>query len=288
MKKIAAPLFIVLMFLFGSGRIVEARTITPVIEVSPTATPTAIPTIEIKTNLVEDKKIETENKNIEKFNGFNGLKVLIGWAMSRGVASNTIVLLLLLPLVATLISVLHYVGGVSGYGIFMPSMIAIAFIATGVFGGLVLFAMILAISVLSSFLLKRLKIHFWPARAMSLLFISLGTFLLMIGSSFIKIIDIKQISIFPVLFMIMLAEEFTRTQMAKSKREAKKLTIGTIILAIIGAVAMNFNWLQGIILKYPELMVILVVIINLLVGNYTGIRLTEIKRFKEAIRNKKK
>lgn len=291
MKKIVAPLLLgLMMFVFLGQNLgkVEAKTIlTPTIEISPTATPTALPTpVEIKTNLVENK-IEKVDYTIEKFNGINGLKVLINMAMSRGVASNTIVLLLLLPLIATLISVLHYMGGLSGYGIFMPTMIAIAFIATGIFGGLVLFAMILGISVLSSLLLRKLKIHFWPARAISLLFISLGTFLLMMLSSFVKIIDIRQISIFPILFMILLTEEFTRTQMVKSKNEAKKLTIGTVILAITGAIMMNFNWLQGVVLEYPELVVILVLAINLLVGNYTGMRLSEIKRFKGGIREKK-
>ncbi|MFA5532112.1 MAG: 7TM domain-containing protein, partial [Candidatus Shapirobacteria bacterium] len=270
-------------------RAVPIRAITPT-EASQTATisPTLVPTIEeVKSNLVEDKIKTVEVKVEERWNGFNGLKILINRAMNRGVASNTIVLLLLLPLIATLISVLHYMGGLSGYGIFMPTMIAIAFIATGIFGGLVLFAMILLISVLSSLVLRKLKIHFWPARAISLLFISLGTFLLMIASSFVRLIDIRQISIFPILFMILLTEEFTRTQLVKSKREAKKLTVGTIILAITGAIMMNFDWLQGVVLKYPEMVVILVLVINLLVGNYKGMRLSEIKRFKGAIREKK-
>ncbi|MDD4937925.1 MAG: 7TM domain-containing protein [Candidatus Shapirobacteria bacterium] len=289
MKRII-PLLLLICSLFSVKSVEAAVRVTPTKEATITATviPTVIPTIEeVKSNLVENK-IEIADSKVEKWNGFNSLKVLISWAMSRGVASNTIVLLLLLPLIATLISVLHYMGGLSGYGIFMPTMIAIAFIATGIFGGLVLFAMILLISVLSSLVLRKLKIHFWPARAISLLFISLGTFLLMIASSFIKLIDIRQISIFPILFMILLTEEFTRTQLVKSKNEAKKLTVGTIILAITGAIMMNFNWLQGIVLKYPEIVVILVLVINLLVGNYTGIRLSEIKRFKGAIREKKK
>lgn len=290
MKKIVAPLLMVFSFLFFNFGLksVEAKAIiTPNITVSPTATPTAIPTIlEVKTNLVENK-IEKVDYKIEKFNGFNGLKILINEAMNRGVASNTIVLLLLLPLIATLISVLHYMVGLSGYGIFMPTMIAIAFIATGIVGGLVLFAMILVISILSSYILKKLKLHFWPARAISLLFISLGTFLLMMMSSYVKLIDIRQISIFPILFMILLAEEFTRTQMVKSGGEAKRLTIGTIVLAITGAIMMNFDWLQGVVLGYPGMVVVLVLVINLLVGNYTGIRLSEISRFKGGIREKK-
>lgn len=287
MKKFLLLLSIVLVFFSVEAKAVELVEEGP-IEATLSATPVLLPAIEeIKTNIVEDKIIEIEPK-VEKWNGFNPLKVLISWAMARGVASNTIVLLLLLPLIATFVSVLHYMGGFSGYGIFMPTMIAVVFLATGIFGGLVLFASILLVSILSSFLLRKLKMHFWPARAISLLFISLSTFILMIFSSYFRLIDIRQISIFPILFMILLTEEFTRTQLNKSNNEAKKLTIGTIILAITGTIIMNFSWFQGIVLKFPELVVILVLAVNLLVGNYKGIRVSEIKRFKDGIREDKK
>jgi uncharacterized membrane protein len=177
--------------------------------------------------------------------------------------------------------------GLSGYGIFMPTMIAIVFLATGIFGGLILFAWILLISLFSNTLLNKFKLHFWPARSISLLFISIGTFGLMVVSSFIKLIDISKISIFPILFMILLTEEFTRTQLVKSKKEAKKLTVGTIILAITGAGVMNFSLIQEFVLKYPDAMIVIVLVVNLLVGNYTGIRWSEIGRFKKAIREKK-
>jgi small-conductance mechanosensitive channel len=108
----------------------------------------------------------------------------------------------------------------------------------------------------------------------------------MVLSSFVSWIDISQISIFPILFMILLAEEFTRTQLAKSEKEAKRLMLGTIFLAVVGAVTMNFTWIQNVALNYPDLLVILVLVINLLVGNYTGIRWMEISRFKKAIREK--
>jgi hypothetical protein len=267
---------------------VEAKTITPMVtptgEVTPTMTiaPTAVPVI----NITEAKSKEIEYK-VEKWNGFNALRVATGWAVIRGVSTNTLVLLLLLPLVATLVSFLHYVVGLSGYGIFMPTMIAVAFLATGVFGGLLLFALILIVSLLSNLLLRKLKLHFWPARAIGLMLISIGTFLLMVLSSFVRWIDISQISIFPILFMILLAEDFTRTQLAKSEKEAKKLMLGTIVLAVVGAVMMNFTWIQNVALNYPDLLVVLVLVINLLVGNYTGIRWMEISRFKKAIRERK-
>jgi hypothetical protein len=206
--------------------------------------------------------------------------------VKRGVPENTIILLLLLPLVATLVSFLHYVVGVSGYGIFTPTMMAVALLATGVAGGLALFVVILGITLLSNIFLRKLKLHFWPARSITLLFVGLGTFGVMAAVASIKFFDVSKISIFPILFMILLSEEFVRTQLIKSKKEAVKLTLGTLILAAVGALTMGIPSVGELALKYPELMIMLVIVVNIIVGSYGGIRWTEIKRFKNAIRKK--
>jgi hypothetical protein len=224
---------------------------------------------------------------IEKWNGFNSVKVATRLAVSRGVSETTVVLLLLLPLLATLISVLHYIFGFSGYGIFIPSMMAVAFLATGLMGGVLLFAMILVVSLLSNMVLKRFRLHFWPSRAINLIFISLGTLGLTLGMSYFPIVGLNNISIFPILFMVLLSEEFVRTQLAKSRSEAKKLTLGTLVLAGVGAGIMSVKSVQELVLTYPELCLLLGLIVSFWVGNYSGIRWSEIKRFKKAIRKKK-
>jgi hypothetical protein len=286
MKKIAALFFIVFVFLILSVKpiLAKAPIVVPTVEATPTAV--LVPTIVPVANITEAKSNKI-NYEVGKWNGLNSFRWMIKLATERGVPTNTIVLLLLLPLVATLASFLHYVVGLSGYGIFMPTMIAVAFLATGFFGGLLLFALILMISLLGNVILKKLKIHFWPARAINLLFISVAVFGLMILTSFVDLIDISKISIFPILFMILLAEEFVRTQLVKSKNEAKNLMAGTIILAITGAVIMNFESVWDLVLRYPELILLIVLVSNLVIGNYSGIRLMEIKRFKGAIREKK-
>ena len=289
MKKIVAPLLIVfgVLYLLLGIKPVKAETvkITPTEIATPTAT--LIPTIESTVVNITEAKSNKIDYHVSKWNGLNSLRWMIRLAIERGVSTNTIVLLLLLPLIATLVSFLHYVVGLSGYGIFMPTMIAVAFLATGFFGGLLLFALILIISLVGNFILKKLKIHFWPARAINLMFISVAVFGLMLLTSFVDLIDISSISIFPILFMILLAEEFVRTQLVKSKSEAKNLMAGTIVLAISGGVLMNFGSVQSLVLRYPELVILIVLVANLLIGNYSGIRLTEIKRFKGAIREKK-
>lgn len=228
-----------------------------------------------------------EKNRSGKWNGVNTLSKLVEVAVDRGVSANTVVLLFLLPLIATLVSVLHYVLGLSGYGIFMPTMIAVSFLATGFAGGLILFASILAISLLSNMLLRKWKLHFWPARSIGLMLIAMGTFGLMLVSSYFEFFNISRISIFPILFMILLTEEFTRTQLAKSKNEAKKLMLGTLVLAIFGAATMRMRPIQESVLLHPGISLIIGLVVNLVVGSYTGIRLSEISRFKNAIRAKK-
>ena len=279
--------------LIWSAKPVFAVKVTPTMEPTPTivvATVTPQPESIIDSgNKTTIYRLETvlEKNRPGKWNGANTLRKLETMAVDRGVAANTIVLLMMLPMIATLVSFLHYVVGVSGYGIFMPTMIAVAFLASGVLGGVVLFAAILIVSLLSNWLLKKWKLHFWPARSINLLFISVTTFGLMTISTYFKLLDISNISIFPILFTILLVEEFVRTQLTKSKNEALRLTVGTLVLAIVGVVIMSIRQIQEIVLLYPEATLIVVLAINLLVGSYSGIRWTEVKRFEGAIRKKK-
>jgi len=282
MRKAALLVFACICFSFGVIS-VEAKTISP----------TVIPTVTIMPTVVAERENITEVSNKVvivspeiKWRGWNSVNYLISRAVKGGVPENTVVLLLLLPLVATLVSLLHYVIGLSGYGIFTPTMMAVALLATGVTGGLALFGVILATTLLSNLILKKLKLHFWPARSITLLFVSLGTFGVMALSAFLNIFEVSKISIFPILFMILLTEEFVRTQLIKSKKEAVRLTVGTLILAGVGAMTMGVNEVQEVVLKYPEIVILLVIVVNIIVGSYGGIRLTEIKRFKNAIRKK--
>ena len=287
MKK-TAPLFLFLFlgFFFSNVETVLARGITPTLTpaVTPIPTEIVIPTETKNLTEVVGKKEEVAEV---KWNGWNPIRVIVNRAIRRGVPENTIVLLLLLPLIASIVSVLHYVVGVSGYGIFMPTMMAVALLATGLRAGLILFTAILGVTLLGNMILRKWKLHFWPGRSITLLIISLTVFAILALAAYFGVSDVEKISIFPILFMILLTEEFIRTQLSKSKKEALRLTVGTLLLAIFGATLMKTGWLRDFVLEYSEIVILTVIVVNIIVGRYGGIRLTEIKRFKGAIRNKK-
>jgi len=297
-RSIETILVVWLFFVLGVGGVC-GQTPALINDKSATESAVVLPDSEIETIVVEKENITEpkdegtksrlaavlEEQKVGDWNVINTLRKGIRWAVYRGVPASTIVLVFLLPLIATVVSILHYVVGLTGYGIFTPTMMAVTFLNTGIVGGLILFLVILGMSIVGRMLTSRLKIHYWPSRSINLLFICMVIALLMFVSSYFSFLDISQISIFPILFMIMLAEDFVRTRLAKSKKEAKKLTIGTILLSIVGAVVMNVSFVQEKVLLYPEVTILLVVLVNLWVGNYKGIRLLEFKRFKEAIRS---
>ncbi len=221
-----------------------------------------------------------ENQKIGPLSPFNFLKHAIRLAIESGAQTNTVVLILLLPLVAIIVSALYYLVGLTGFGIFIPAMIAVSFLATGIPAGLVLFAMILFLTLVAKNLLRKIRLHYSSRRAITLWAVCLGTFALFFLSSTLKIFDLRRISIFPILFMVLLSEEFFRFQTGLSKKEAVNSTVGTLFISIAGAFLMSWSWLQEMVLLYPEISSLLILLIGFAIGRYTGFRLSEYRRFR--------
>ncbi len=209
----------------------------------------------------------------------NFLRYLIRKAVAQGVSPSTIILLFLLPLVGALVGVLQYFVGLSGFGLFMPAMLAVTFLATGIVGGLFLFATIVFVNSLVGRWLRPVRLHYWPRRAIVLTFTALATFLALVAAPYLGITTLSKVSIFPILFFVLLAEEFTRTQLGKSQRAAMRLTSATLVLAILGAILMKWNLLQQLVLLNPELALLAGLIFNVIIGRYSGFRLLEYRRF---------
>ncbi len=289
MKRIIVASGILFLALFAPVR--AASLILPGETTSSAELVTPIPTIELKEKITEPKSEEVKEKfaavlatqKIGHLSPFNFLKHAIRFAISRGVPANTIILILLLPLIGAFIGFSQYFVGLSVFGIFTPAAIAITFFSTGIFGGLILFAVILIATIFSGEIFKKIHLFYWPRRAITLMAISLITFFFFLLSPLLGLLDLTQISIFPVLFLILLSEEFTRTQLGKSRRSAISLTAGTLIISILGASLMSWEILQKFILLNPELSFLSVLIVNVFIGKYSGWRLLEYSRFKSLL-----
>lgn len=202
-------------------------------------------------------------------------------SIALGVPENTIVLLLLLPIVATVIAATRQIIGIRGFGIFLPAALSITFVAIGPILGIILFLVIVAISTIVRVLTRKLKLklQYLPRMALILWFVSFGV----LGIIFATNINV---SIFPVLILTLLVEDFTKIQLGKSFKTAMTLTIQTLILALISYLFLTHVPFQKLVLLNPEIALISTFIIDIILGKYLGLRFMEYYRFRKLIQNK--
>jgi hypothetical protein len=204
-------------------------------------------------------------------------------AVERGVPANTLVLLLLFPLVAMIIAAARHLIGLRGFGIYIPAVLSVAFVATGTVTGLLLFVVILGLGIYGMRVFRFLRLQYLPRMALLIWLVSIGVFATMIVSPLIGLPEIRAINIFPILILILLAENFNEVQLGKSRREATELTIETLLLALISALVLSLDAVQRLALLQPELLIVGVAVANIVVGRYVGLRLTEYLRFKKLL-----
>lgn len=202
-------------------------------------------------------------------------------ALISGVPENTIVLLLLLPIIATIIAGTRQIVGVRGFGIFLPAALAITFVAIGPILGIFLFIAIVVISTLVRLITRKLKLKlsYLPRMALILWFVSIGVLGILFMSP-------QNVSIFPVLILTLLVEDFTKIQLGKSFKTAFNLTYQTLILALVSYLVLTYIPFQELVVRNPEVALAVTFIIDIILGKYLGLRFMEYYRFRKLIGSK--
>lgn len=203
-------------------------------------------------------------------------------AVNRGVPANVLVLLLLFPVIASLIAASRHVIGLQGFGVYTPAVLAVALLSTGIITGIALFTAILIAASIGRSIFRRFHLQYLPRTALMLWLVSLVVFSLYLTSPFLVQVDINLIAvtIFPILVLILLSENFLEAQLAGSQYRALELTIETILLAVISALFMRTEEVQRFVIVYPEFTILSVFIVDIVVGRFTGLRLAEYLRFR--------
>lgn len=267
----------------------------------PTPTPSASPTASLAPTLapapidITQKTEETlgplelllKNQKLGGVWPTNPLKYAIRGAVTAGVPANTIVLLLLLPLSAFVIAVSRNVIGIRGFGIFLPAALSVVFVATGAVVGIGIFLVIVAVSTSVRLILRKLnlKLQYLPRMSFILWAVVVGVLGILFAAPIIRFPSLANVSIFAVLIMVLLAEDFIRVQLGKSAKTAINLTLETLIISFISYFFLTLKPLQQYVLLNPELSLITVAVLDLLLGRYTGLRLMEFYRFRKLIQS---
>ena len=158
---------------------------------------------------------------------------------------------------------------------------------TGLRYGVLIFLVLLAAATLARIAARRLRILYLPRMAIVLTAVSFTIFGLLLVSAYVDEAGVLGLSIFPVLVMMILTEKFVGVQIEQGNRPAILLTAETLALAIISYVIVTWEEFTTLILGYPEV-VVLTIIINILLGRFSGLRVVEYFRFRKLLKAKVK
>ena len=234
------------------------------------------PTQEVKSKL--EKVLEENPPGSLSWKNF--LRVAVYESVKNGLPANTVVLILLFPLIVAIVAAARHLIGVRGVGILTPALLSVAFLATGVWAGVLLFLIILLVATTARIAIKRLKLQYLPRMALLLWFVSAGVFAALLLSSVVNLSGLVTVGIFPILILMLLAETFIDIQVGRSASEARDIILQTFILAMISSLFLGWEVVQRVVLLYPEFVFFGVAVFDIFVGRYTGLRLMEYMMFR--------
>lgn len=204
-------------------------------------------------------------------------------AVSNGLPVTVLVLLLLFPLIASFIAASRHIIGLRGFGIYIPAVLSVALVSTGVVEGLLIFFVIAIAALLAKKFLRVAKLSYLPRTALLLWIVSIGIFITLLIAPFVNLTSLLSVNIFPILILILLAENFLDAQAKSKQTEALALTIETIVLAVVSGYLLKWEPLQRFALSEPELLIFFSGLINILIGKFVGLRVSERFRFRSLI-----
>ncbi len=208
---------------------------------------------------------------------------VIAFFTHQGVPLETVTLILMLPLVATFIAFLRQVIGIKAFGIYTPLIITFAFLATnGLKYGIAIFAAVILSGLLMRFALRPLRLLYLPRVAIMVSVVAIVVLLMLTVGGSQQRTGLASVSIFPLLIMILLVEKFIAVQIEKGNRVAMILTFETLLISVFGYFIVTSAYLSALLQTHPWI-ILLVVPVNILLGKWTGLRLTEYFRFRNVI-----
>jgi len=227
---------------------------------------------------------------VEDFSLLAPLSFFINYLTAQGIPASVILLILMLPVIATIVAFLKQVVGITTFGVYTPSIVTLSFLTIGLQLGLITLAVVLIASIAVRRLLRRYRMSYTPRMALVLSAVALAVLATIVMLTYLAPLSdtatmagLISASIFPMLIMSTLAEKFVSIQTEKGASSALRL-LGEVTLVAVICYLIVGQWeaFRTLMLATPELVLVFLAA-NIVLGRYTGLRISEYIRFKDII-----
>jgi hypothetical protein len=186
--------------------------------------------------------------------------------------------LLLLPIGALFVALFRNVVGVPTYGTFMPVLIALALRGFSLGVGLALVAFVLFLGVLARLALERLRLLMVPRLSILLCVVVLTVVGLALVGRESENREFFAGLVFPIVILTMLVERFSITIAEEGLRQALVPAGFSVLVAVAIYPVFRSERAEYLMFTFP--LAIGVIGVLVLIGGYTGYRVSDLLRFR--------
>lgn len=191
--------------------------------------------------------------------------------------------LLLLPIAALIVCLFRNVIGLHSFGTFTPALLGLAFRELNSWPGILVFVAILLIGWVMRRILDRYQLLQVPRMAFMLSLVVLVLIAAIVAANFQDLPATRYIALFPMVILTGMIERFWTLDVEDGTAASFKTLLSTMFIALTISGILSMPAVLTHMFRYPETLG-LIMAGQLLIGRYTGYRLTELFRFRDFVK----
>ena len=214
---------------------------------------------------------------------------------------NSLYLIVSLPIVTTITGIFRHIIGMKSLSIYAPIVLTFTFYKLsyldftdlnsssymhGIQLGFILYFTVFAFSTSSYFLLKKMRMHYIPKATLITTVVSIAVMFLIFLGVLTSNKSLILLDFFPILMIITLSNIFVSTFSRTNFERTLIICLQTLLISIISYTIISLDFIKDFTMNYTLLVVFGIVVINIYVGRFTGLRLTEYYRFRYLLSSK--
>ncbi len=194
-----------------------------------------------------------------------------------------LVLLAIVPTIATLVSLARHVFGFRSFSIYVPIITSIVFLELGLFYGIITSSIIFMATLLTHRFLKKFRMHYYVRVSFIYTVVCFLLFsLLLVLSAFSKDTPPDFRPLFPVILLVTLVESFFRTTVKEGEKRVTLMFLETVFISTISYLLISSTFFAKFITEHVWVLLFLFPL-NAFLARYEGLRFSEFARFKNVI-----
>ena len=186
--------------------------------------------------------------------------------------------MLLVPFGALVVVFLRVFIGLRTSGTFMPILIALAFMETKLLPGLIMFIVIVSIGLIIRSFLSSLNLLLVARISAVVIVVIMIMSFISIFSFKLGLQEVMTITFFPMIILAWTIERMSVLWEEEGPKEVLLQGGGSLLVAVFAYLAMSNPFIGHITFNFPELLLVVLAVI-ILMGRYSGYRLSELIRF---------